>query len=510
MAANEASEPNGSDMRTSAEADTDDLARGAGVNYLGYVARIAPRVLFLVLAGRLYGEAQFGIYTFGITVVETAAALALFGMKRSLFKFMSEEVNEGGTVHRAVAHGVALSLMVGTVLTVAAGAGSGILARSFDLPDATLDLMVLTMAIPMIVISDILLVAIRFTRQMRFEVYARSLAEPITLTAGVVVLWWAGVRDAALSIAYTASLTVAAATTVFFFVRVFDVRKCLRASLSRDELRRLATFSGPTAAYEFFLMTFDKVDVFLVSYFLPAPVIGVYGMARQFSTVTKKIRGGFDRILPPILSESIEAGNLKRAEGQLATVARWILTVQGLLVLFFVFFGEDLLGLMGSGFTGGALVLVFLMVGDAVHGSLGISELPFVFLRPATNVVFGAVLLAVGAGLNVWLIQLWGAEGAALAVLITVAVVNGARVVASRMAFDLEMVNWTLLKPVAAAVPAGAALLGLQALLPDSPLLLLVAGVPALIATYGLALRLLGLEPEDRAQVQRLLDRVRG
>lgn len=510
MSANTPPGSDGSGMRTTAKADTDDLARGAGVNYLGYVARIGPRALFLVLAGRLYGEAQFGIYTFGITVVETAAAVALFGMKRSLFKFMSEEANRGGTVHRAVAHGVALALLVATLLTLGTALGSGLLARLFDLPGASGALLILALAIPMIVLSDILLVAIRFTRQMRFEVYARSLAEPVTLTAAVIVLWWMGVEDSALAIAYTASLAVAAAATVFFFVRVFEVKKCLQARLSWTELRRLATFSGPTAAYEFFLMSFDKVDVFLVSYFLPAPVIGVYGMARQFSTVTKKIRGGFDRILPPILSESIEAGNLKRAEGQLATVARWIVTVQGLVVLFFVFFGEDLLGLVGSGFSGGALILVFLMIGDTVHGSLGISELPFVYLRPVANVFFGAVLLAVGAGLNVWLIQVMGAEGAALAVLITVSVVNGARVAATRWTFDVEMVNWTILKPVAAAIPAGAALLGVQALLPESPVLVLVLGVPVLLAAYGVALHLLGLEPEDRAQVRRVLARVRG
>jgi len=492
------------ERRTSEERDTDDLARGAGVNYLGYIARIAPRAIFLVLAGRFYGEAHFGIYTFGLTVVETLAGSALFGMKRSLFKFMSEAVAAGKEVHGAIAHGIALALMVGTPVTLALGFASPWIAELFGLPDAARPLVIFTIALPMIVVSDILLVAIRFTRQMRFEVYARSLVEPITLTGALLVVWWLGAEQLALAVAYSASLTAAAATTVFFFVRVFPMGPCLRAPLHWGELRRMATFSGPTAVYDFLTMLFDRVDIFLVSYFLPASTVGIYGMARQLSTVTKKIRAGFDRILPPVLSENIEADDLGRADRQLALVSRWILTVQTLFVLFFFFFGTDVLGLFGSGFAGGALILAFLMVGDAVHGALGISELPFVYLKPGWNAVFGATFLALGAGLNVWFIQLWGGEGAALAVLFTVALVNGARIAANRWTFDLAVIDLKILKPVAAAIPAALAMVGVQALVTE-PFLRVLLGVPTLLLVYFGALALLGLEPEDQAQVRRIM-----
>lgn len=502
-----ASERRGTARRTSAERDTDDLARGAGVNYLGFIARIAPRALFLVLAGRFYGESHFGYYTFGITVVETVAAMALFGMKRSLFKFMSEAAARGETVYRAIAHGVALAVAVAIVLAVAMAAAAVPVAGFFGLPEAAAPLQVFTLAIPMIVLSDILLVAIRFTRQMRFDVYARSLAEPIALTLALVVVYWAGIRELGLAIAYVASLAVAAAATAFFFVRVFPLGACLRVRLRWREMRRLASFSGPTAAYDLLIMLSDKVDVLLVSFFMPAPVVGVYGMARQFATATKKVRSGFDRILPPILSESLAVGDRARADGQLTTVSRWILTVQMIVVLFFVFFGTTLLGFLDGAFASGALILILLMIGDAVTGSLGVSELPFVYLRPGANVAFGALWLSLGIATNVWLIQVMGAEGAALGVLVTVTVVNATRVAANRWMFDLKVVSGKLFKPVAAAVPAAGALLAIEALLPDAPGLALGLGVPALLASYAAALALLGLEPEDRSQLRRILAR---
>jgi len=489
--------------RTTEETDTRDLARGAGVNYLGYVARIGPRALFLVLAARLYGEAPFGIYTFGATIVETAAAVALFGMKRSLFKFMSEAETSGASVPAVVAHGIALALMTGLGATLAVLVGADLLAEAFRLPGAAGALRVFAVSLPMIVLSDIVLVALRYTRQMRFEVYARSLAEPMVLTGALGVLYVAGLGPTALPLAYSLSLAVAA-VSVWFFAREFPLRACMSTPIHGATLKRMAGFSGPTAAYDFFAMIFDKVDIFLVSYFTAPSVVGVYGMARQLSTVTKKIRGGFDRILPPILSESIEAGDLTRADRHLAVAARWILTTQTLLVLFFVFFGEELLSVLGGGFAGGAVILALLMAGDAIQGSLGISELPFVYLRPRWNVVFGGLMLGLGIALNVWLIRKMGGEGAALAMLLTVAISNVARIGMSRWALGLGVVDLRIVKPVLASVPPVLLLAGGREILPEGVVGVLV-GVPVLLLTYVGTLVLLGLEPEDQQQIRGIL-----
>jgi O-antigen/teichoic acid export membrane protein len=495
--------------RTSAETDTRDLARGAGVNYLGSIARIAPRAIFLVLAGRFYGRSGFGAYTFGITVVETAAAISLFGMKRSLFRFMSEAKANGESVHRPIANGVALAVTMGLLLTLLVGVTGGMLARAFALPTAARPLLVLTSAIPMIVLSDVLLVAIRFTRKMRYEVMARSLVEPITLTTVLILVHWMGMGEAGLAVAYAASLLAAAIATVFFFTRVYSLGDCMRAPLRWSEIRALATFSGPTAGYEFFLMLADKVDIFLISYFTPVQTVGLYGMARQFSTITKKLRAGFDRILPPVFSESIAANDLRRAGHQLAMVARWILSAELLVALFFAFFGTTILGWVSDDFTGGATVVVLLMIGDAFNGSLGVSELPFVYLRPYPNILFGAVMLVLTGGIGALLIQDFGAEGAAAAVLLTAVVVNTARALASRRMFGIGVVELNLFKSLVAAGGAALVVWGVGQLLSGAPIVASVLSFPLLIAAYLGALYLLGMEPEDRQGLARLLGRFR-
>lgn len=507
------------EMRTSAEEDTADLARGAGVNYLGFVARLGSRVPFLFLAGRLYGESLFGTYTFVTTVAETVAAISMFGMKRSLFKFMSEAQDEGRSLAGPIAHGVALAVILGAVMTLAVAGGAGLLAGVFGMPGSADALLLVSASIPMIVLSDILLVTIRYTRQMRFEVYARSIAEPVTLTVAVWVLHVLGVRELGLVYGYVASLFAAALATAWFFVRVFPVRECLRVPLERDRLRALITFSGPTAGYELLHVLFKRMDVLLVSFYLAPAGVGVYGMAREISTVTKKIRGGFDRILPAVFSESVTAANLRRAEDQLATVARWILTAQAAVVLVFGFYGGDVLALVGGGasatagpgtavFAAGGTILVLLMAGDAVRGALGISELPFVYLRPTANVAFGAGTLLLGLVGHVLLIPRLGGEGAALSILLTMAVVNGARVAANRRVFGLDMVRASFLKPLLAALPPAGLLWALGAVAPLPGWAGLAVGAPLLLAGYLVTLWALGLEPEDREQLERLRARL--
>jgi O-antigen/teichoic acid export membrane protein len=493
-------------LKTTPETDARDLARGAGVNYVGYVARLGGRVPFMFLAGLLYGEASFGVYTFAISVIETAASLATFGLKRSLYKFLSDEKSRTGGVYRSISAGLTLTLTAALIVSLLVAAVAHPLADLFNLEAAGGFLLILCAAIPLIVTTDILLVTIRFTRQMRFDLYARSLVEPITLTVAIVVAYLAGARESGLAIGYVVSMAAAALVSLFFFLRIYSIRNCLAARPHWSELRRIIVFSAPTAGYELLLFIAERVDVFLVSYFMPASAIGVYGMARQFSTATKKIRMGFDRILQPVLSDSLAAGFRERAGHQLGLVARWILVVQAPVVMFFAFWGGDLLGLMGGGFAGGATVLVFLAIADMINGTLGVSEIPFVYLRPVVNTVLGIGMLIVAIGLGVWLIGVFGLEGAAFAMIITVCVVNLARILLNYRLFDLVTVTPKLWKPLAAAIPSIAAVVALQQLFALAFPLDMIVTVPVLASAYLGTLYLLGLEAEDRAQLQHVRD----
>ena len=65
-------------------ADLAALARGGRINFFGFVLRLAARLPFLFIAGRMYGAAALGRFAYAILIVEFAAQIATLGLKRGL------------------------------------------------------------------------------------------------------------------------------------------------------------------------------------------------------------------------------------------------------------------------------------------------------------------------------------------------------------------------------------------------------------------------------------------
>jgi len=60
------------------------LAKGGRTNLLGLILRLAARVPFLFIAGRLYGPDIVGRYALAVLAIEFAALVSTLGLKRGL------------------------------------------------------------------------------------------------------------------------------------------------------------------------------------------------------------------------------------------------------------------------------------------------------------------------------------------------------------------------------------------------------------------------------------------
>ena len=77
---------------TDTSADLSALAKGGRTNVFGFLLRLAARIPFLFIAGRIYGPEALGRLAYTVIVIEFAAQLATLGLKRGLaFQLSSEE-----------------------------------------------------------------------------------------------------------------------------------------------------------------------------------------------------------------------------------------------------------------------------------------------------------------------------------------------------------------------------------------------------------------------------------
>ena len=71
------------------------IMRGAQATALGFAVRFAARLLFLFVAGRLYGARLFGVYVLATAMVELAVGAAGLSTKKTLFPLLDRHEAAG-------------------------------------------------------------------------------------------------------------------------------------------------------------------------------------------------------------------------------------------------------------------------------------------------------------------------------------------------------------------------------------------------------------------------------
>lgn len=475
--------------------DISDILKGALAAAGGFVVRSGARILFLFMAGNLYGADRFGTLAYAVAVVETLAAIAVFGQKRALFALLDED---GADRNAIILNALVLTAVISLTLSLLLYA---IFWPLIDMP-AGGPYRAFAFVIPLIALSDVMLATTRHQRLMRYEVIARSIAEPWTLAALTLGFYMGGFLEGGLMAAYFGALVVAYLASAWGFGRVYRLADIATSGLSWAKVKRIISFSGPTAAVDVMALVFRRVDIFFLWHFTSETVVGIYHAAQHIATLVQKTRFVFEPILAPVLSQTLSRSGAGAAGRQLAQVCRWIFAILALPTLLLILFAAPVLGLVGEGMEAGAIILGVMLVAEAIEAALGSSELPILFRAPGRNM--GLMLVAFAAHIAgcTLLIPLYGGLGAALSLLIGLSLLNVLRLGAVARLFGIYVLDRQFLKPIAAVALALGGGLFAESLAGDLDLIWAVGiQIAAMLLIYLAALKLLGISEEGRALI---------
>ncbi|WP_417319430.1 oligosaccharide flippase family protein [Emcibacter sp.] len=492
--------------------DKKDIAKGAGANFAGFIVRLGSRLPFLFLAVALFGNELYGRYNYTITTIEIAAAFATFGLKRSLFKFIHDrEYSKEYSPEQVILTALCWSLMVGSVLVLALILSAETLAAIFDYPQMVDGLVNLAPILLVITSVDVILSGTRATRKMRYEVWSRSIVEPYVLLGAMLVFYFLGYRETGLLMAYAVALFAALLVAIWGALHLFSFRNFVCKPPCFYLIRRIASFSAPTAFHDMALLIFMRMDIFTVKFFFSEAVLGVYTIAQQFATSVEKIYQSFYPILAPVMSKSLINKDYALVERHMIMVSRWILMVQCLIVVWSGFYGEAVITAVANDGTDpnilhvGGIILFLLMVGETINGGFGTSDLPLIYKNPLFNPIISLMMIPLYVGLA-WLftqVLMIDASGVALALMCTYLTMNLIRMMLINHLFGINMWRLKLFKvPFAAMISSGIFYWAKQAI----PFDVIhgwgvFLGIPVLILIYVLVLVIAALEPEDKAHL---------
>jgi O-antigen/teichoic acid export membrane protein len=485
----------------SEQSDIAALARGGRTNFYGFLLRLAARLPFLFIAGRLYGAEELGVFASAVVVLELVSQLGTMGQKRGLAQQLSAETQEPA---HAIADSLVLSLISATLLCA--------LLWLFPLPmfpsgeeDQIERLMPLAL-IPFC-LTDVGLAALAYRYDVGSTVWARAVVEPWVISLSALALFYV-IPESGLAIAYLASVFAAALFTFVPLIRNYGLPRGWYPDLMR--IWRLAMLNAPLAAADGIEMATRKIDLMILGAFANPSAVGVYYVAQQVATLPQKMKVSFEPILGPVITRALKNCDYGAIARQVCQVGFWIVAAQAGIALALGIPGEAVMGLVGPNFVGGTGALSLLLAAEVVAALAVVSEAALIYVARVKNlaVSIGTITLQAILTLAVMLTaehlgfgDLYRAAGAAGALFVSLALASLIKSVMLARLLGTPVNNWRW-PLVYAAVPA-IAVGYLATRLPEW--LELIVGIPAILGVYCWVIWRRGFGPEDRVLFRRNL-----
>jgi O-antigen/teichoic acid export membrane protein len=489
-----------------ASAPPDDmaaLAKGGRTNIFGFLLRLAARLPFLFIAGRLYGPEIVGRFALAVVVVEFAALIATLGLKRGLAQALT-------ATERPHVHVVWDAMAVAFVASVLAS------ALLFAFPQAMFPNSAvhgLEWLLPTIVFaiawSDVSLAALAYRLNVKATVTARAVVEPWTISVAAWALFYVSARDG-LILAYVLSMLAALTASLVPFIRSYGFPRGWGPEIR--PLFALARRNAPLAGADALEWATRNVDRFILGLLFTPAIVGIYYMAQQVASLPQKLKTSFDPVLGPVITQSLKDDDRGAIGGQVRQVGFWIVAAQLGLALMGSIPGEAVMGVVGPQFVAGTAALAFLLVAEVLASPGAVSESALVYIARHRNLLISCGVLAGQVALSFALVYgmrglgwpvNYQAAGVAVALMLALALGSVAKAwfLSRLLGADVNPLRWPL---VWAALAAGLVGWAFTRLPQEYEWAELLFGEPAILVTYALVLWRWAFGEDDRALFRRM------
>ena len=479
-------------------ADLAALARGGRINFFGFCLRLAARLPFLFIAGRIYGAEALGRFAYAVLIVEFAAQLATLGLKRGL----AQQLAHTDKPHACIAFDALLVAGLGSAIAMSLL----ILFPQAMYPNSSIQGLdrLLPITILALAWSDIMLAALAYRHDIASTVRARAVVEPVTISLaalGLAFLPNMVERGDGLIIAYVLSMVGALIASIIPFLNNYGLPRDWRPDPAT--LWLMARRNIPVAAADAVEWGSRRVDIAVLGLFFSPAVVGVYYVAQNVASLPSKLKTSFDPILGPVIARNLKKGDNQAVARQVRQVGFWVIGAQLGVALALAIPGEAVMGLVGPAFVAGTAALAFLLAAEVVAAMAAVSESALIYVARHRNMWLSLGMIILEAMLAVALILvmrdsslpvMWQATGPAIGLMLALgfAAVAKSRLLCGILGARVNGWRWPLVWAAAAAVAVGY----LATLLPEWAELLF--GIPAILLAFGAVLWTKGFGPEDR------------
>ena len=360
------------------EPDLDDaLRRGALINALGVVAKVAFPLFFLVVTWRL-GAATAGVFALAFFAGEVLRGLAVGGYVDAVTLFASRALRErtGPSPSRVIV----ASLVTGTAVATILGAATVGLAR-LGFPDAfgpypglADALASIGWSLPAVAVLDIALAATKARLVMHWEVLGNGLVRPAGLVASALVAAGSGTGLHGLMVGYVVTHGAAAAFALAALHRCFPLPAIAR-ELRGAPVPSLHRYAIPQSLNLTLGRYQTRIDAWLLGLFaVPPAALAFYATGALLASTLREVRLVFSTSLGPVAARHHASGDRAALEELLGRISGWTSALVAPAAFALVLFHHELFVALDPAYGGDTaffLVLLVAPVASCVFGLAG-------------------------------------------------------------------------------------------------------------------------------------------
>ncbi|QSG11407.1 MATE family membrane protein, Rfbx family [Halapricum desulfuricans] len=491
------------------EAERDALvtiAHGAVVTSGAVSAQRALSTATEFVLARGLGPVAYGVYALAWRIAQVLTRLVTFGSVPALQRFLpaAEDSDE-----RSHVVGLAYVTTLGFGVVFAAGLWvlAPVLGARLEIEPAFVPaLRLFGLLVGLFGLVMVIAATFRAIGSARGEVLFNKLLRPSARLAGAAIALALGYSVVGVAGAIVACMLAVVVLGVPASVRSTGIVPRIRGI--RGEARRFYNHAGPVAMSSLGKVFQNRVDILLVGALLTTVDAGTYNVVLVLISLAWIPLLSFNQLLPPVASDLYADDRMETLNAVYSSITRLIVTTVLPFLAVLGVYGERLLVVFGSTYARGYVPLVVYLGGVFVGSAVGATGwLLMMTDHQYARMALDWLLAVLNVALTYAFTVRYGLVGAALGTSLAIATQNGLQVLLLRRFEGLFPFDRSFLRPLAAGGVMVAAMLAVRASL-SGPAAVAV-GTAIGLASYLLALFLVGLDPRDRLVVAELATQYR-
>ena len=478
------------------------IAKGAGIGFIGTAIGMMFGFFTRMIIARFLGPGDYGLISLGVAGLSITATIGLLGLPAGITRHVSFYKGKGdkGRIKGTIISALKISFPISIILACLLFFGANwISANLFHDESLTQILQIFAIAVPFWCLAQIFLRATIGFQDMRYKAYVEDIFQNVFKIAVIILLLYLGFEVSGAAWGWAIAIVVMSFLAFYFLEKkvfsVFDTE--VKAISIRKEL---FSFSWPITLVDASRLIFGWMGTLMLGYFITSYDVGIYNAALPVAGLMQIALASSAAIFMPVISELYSLRNYEDIRRTYSMVTKWIFSIVFPGFLLIILFAKPIMWILfGSEYVSGAMALCILAFGYLIASAVGpTSSILAAFGK--TKVIMRCYFVGAGINLflNIYLIPIYGVNGAAIATASSFAFMNIFTFLFVYKIGRMQPFRMSFLKPIFASALACLLVYGITEYLIGASLFVLIVMLFVFLALYFFLLLLFkGFEEED-------------